>query len=111
DLLALRYSEANTIANGCPPERIATVHEVSVRPADMEDVDLALAILKERQPAAVSEFEVGALAAGLRRPGRLLVAGSSTAITRLETAFARDRVLRIVGRKREKGHSMLELAA
>jgi 16S rRNA (guanine1207-N2)-methyltransferase len=111
DLLALRYSQANTIANGCPAERIALLHEVSVRPADMDSVDLAFAILKERQPAAVSEFEVRALAAGLSPSGRLLVAGSSTAITRLETAFARDRALRIVGRKREKGHSMLELAA
>jgi hypothetical protein len=77
----------------------------------MEDVDLALAVLKERQPAAVAEFEVRALTSGLRRAGRLLVAGSSTAITRLESAFARDRAMRIVGRKRNKGHSLLELAA
>jgi hypothetical protein len=77
----------------------------------MEDVDLALAVLGERQPAAVSEFEIRALAAGLRPRARLLVGGSSTAITRLESAFARDRALRIVSRKRNKGHSVLELAA
>jgi 16S rRNA G1207 methylase RsmC len=111
DLLALRYSEANSVANGCPAERIETLHEVSVRPGDVEDVDLALAVLTERQPAAVAEFEVRALTSGLRRAGRLLVAGSSTAITRLESAFARDRAMRIVGRKRNKGHSLLELAA
>jgi 16S rRNA (guanine1207-N2)-methyltransferase len=111
DLLALRFSEANTVANGCPAERIETLHEVTVRPAEMESVDLALAVLTERQPAAVTEFEVRALAAGLQRAGRLLVAGSSTAITRLESSFARDRAMRIVGRKRDRGHSMLELAA
>jgi SAM-dependent methyltransferase len=111
DLLALRFSEANTVANGCPAERIQALHEVTVRPAEMESVDLALAVLTERQPAAVTEFEVRALAEGLQRAGRLLVAGSSTAITRLESSFARDRAMRIVGRKRDRGHSMLELAA
>jgi SAM-dependent methyltransferase len=111
DLLALRYSRANTIASGCPAERLQLLHEVRVEPGEMEDVDLAVAVLRERQPAAVSEFEIRALAAGLRPRGRLLVGGTSTAVTRLESAFARDRVLRIVGRKRNKGHSVLELAA
>ncbi|MBJ7598285.1 methyltransferase [Candidatus Nephthysia bennettiae] len=111
DLLALRYSRANTAANGCPSERLKLLHEVRVEPADTEDVDLALAVLRERQPAAVSEFEIRALAQGLRPRARLLVGGSSTAITRLESAFARDRVVRIVGRKRNKGHSVLEMVA
>jgi 16S rRNA G1207 methylase RsmC len=111
DLLALRCSRANTAANGCPTERLELLHQVRVEPADVENVDLALAVLRERQPAAVSEFEIRALAAGLRPRSRLLVGGSSTAITRLESAFGRDRVLRIVGRKRNKGHSVLEMAA
>jgi SAM-dependent methyltransferase len=111
DLLALRYSQANAVANGCPAERLELLHEVRVEPAEMEDVDLALAVLTERQPAAVSEVEIRALAEGIRPRARLLVGGSSTAITRLESAFARDRVLRTVGRKRNKGHSMLEMTA
>lgn len=110
DLLALRYSEANAAGNGCPPDRLETLHRVAVQPSDLESADLALVVLKDGQPAAVSEYEVRSLVRVLGHPGRLLVAGTSTAITRLESAFARQRGVRLVGRRRERGHSMLELA-
>jgi 16S rRNA (guanine1207-N2)-methyltransferase len=112
DLLALRFSRANAIDNGCPEAQVNVIHQVSLAPVDLEGVDLAVVALKDGQPASVNEFEFRRIATGLQRPGRLLVGGSSTAITRLESSFKQGAGhLRALGRKRSKGNSVLELAA
>jgi 16S rRNA (guanine1207-N2)-methyltransferase len=111
DLLALRLSRANAVANGCAAEAVHILHQVAVRAEDVVGVDLALALLEDGQPRAISEVQLGALASGPQPPRRLLLGGTSTDITRLEAALTAHRVLRVAVRKRRKGHSVLELAA
>jgi 16S rRNA G1207 methylase RsmC len=107
DLLALRYSQDNAVRNGCPPERLVVRHQVGTRAGDADDVDLALALVPEGQPAAITTSELQPLLSELRPPARLLLGGGSTDITRLEAALAPP--LRTAGRKRNRGHSVLEL--
>jgi 16S rRNA G1207 methylase RsmC len=110
DLLALAYSRDNLALNGYPADRVRVLHQTAIRPVDLEGVDLVVATLEDGQPNAITEWELRAVLGGLRSPGRLIVGGSSTAVTRLESSVAGSgRPLRVIARKRNRGHSTLEL--
>jgi Methyltransferase small domain len=111
DLLALATAEANLAGNGYPPERVLLRHQAALQPADLEGVDLVVASLRDGQPNAITEHELGSGLAMLRPPCRVMVGGSSTAVTRLEGSLAGWGSLRIMGRKRNRGHSVLEARA
>ena len=57
---------------------------------------------------AITEHELGSALAVLRPPARVIVGGSSTAVTRLESRLGGIGPLRIIARKRNRGHSVLE---
>jgi 16S rRNA (guanine1207-N2)-methyltransferase len=110
DLLALSYSMQNMIRNGCPPDRLQVLHQTAVRPEDVEGSQLAICVLRDGQPAVLTEAELQGVVAGLRPRGRLVAAGRSTSVTRLETRLIRDGgSFRMVARKRNKGFSVLDL--
>jgi 16S rRNA G1207 methylase RsmC len=109
DLLALECSRDNLLRNGCPAEQIALRHQVGLQPEDGAGVELAVAVVEEGQPAAVSAAELVPLVSGLQPPARVLLGGGSTDVSRLESVL-RPRA-RVVARKRHRGHSVLELAA
>lgn len=111
DLLALANARANLAGNGYPPERVLLRHQAAVLPADVEGVDLVVAALRDGQPKAITEHELGSALAVLRAPGRVIVGGSSTAVTRLESSLGGIGPLRIIGRKRNRGYSVLEAGA
>jgi 16S rRNA (guanine1207-N2)-methyltransferase len=113
DLLALRYSRANLVDNAFPEPGVRLLHRVTLEQKEVEGVDLALVALKDGHPPRVTEFEVRSILEGLRPPCRVHVGGTSTAITRLESTLKREGPvgLRIAGRRRSRGFSVLELAA
>jgi 16S rRNA (guanine1207-N2)-methyltransferase len=111
DLLALANAGANLAGNGYPPERVLLRHQAAVLPADVDGVDLVVASLRDGQPNAITEHELGSPLAALRSPCRVVVGGSSTAVTRLESSLAGWGSLRVIGRKRNRGHSVLEARA
>jgi 16S rRNA G1207 methylase RsmC len=108
DLLSLTNAGANLAGNGYPAERVLLRHQTTVLPADVEGVDLLVAALRDGQPNAITEHELGSALAVLRPPARVIVGGSSTAVTRLESRLGGIGPLRIIARKRNRGHSVLE---
>jgi precorrin-6B methylase 2 len=108
DLLSLANAGANLAGNGYPAERVLLRHQTTVLPADVEGVDLLVATLRDGQPNAITEHELGSALAVLRPPARVIVGGSSTAVTRLESRLGGIGPLRIIARKRNRGHSVLE---
>ena len=103
-----RVKLQSTPGNGYPAERVLLRHQTTVLPADVEGVDLLVAALRDGQPNAITEHELGSALAVLRPPGRVILGGSSTAVTRLESRLGGIGPLRIIARKRNRGHSVLE---
>jgi 16S rRNA G1207 methylase RsmC len=110
DLLALAYSRDNLTRNEYPADRVRVLHRTAVQPADVDGVDLVVATLKDGQPNAITELELHGALERLRPRGRLIAGGSSTAVTRLEASVAGGGgPLRVIARKRNRRHSVLEL--
>jgi 16S rRNA G1207 methylase RsmC len=110
DLLALRFSEANAVANGCPPDRVRVRHRPSPEPDWLQDADLVVAMLRPKEPPESNLSTARQLLSGAPRGGRLVLAASSTAITRCLTALEGQAVpFRTVDRRRHKGFSVVVL--
>jgi 16S rRNA (guanine1207-N2)-methyltransferase len=112
DLLALRVSEANLVANGCPPERVATRHRAGVDAPELGDADLVVAVLRPKEPPAPAAATVRAVLAGLPTGGRVVLAGGSTAVTRGLAALAEaGPPFATLDRRRRRGFSAVVLRA
>lgn len=109
DLLALRVSAANLADAGFPRAALTLHHSPSVE-APPESLDVCLAVFTSPVPQKVVDAVVASCAEALRPAGRLIVAGTSTAITRALEKSERSRLpLVAVGRSREKAHSAADL--
>jgi 16S rRNA G1207 methylase RsmC len=110
DLLALRFTEANLIANGCPPDRISVLHQVGVDDAGLEETDLAIGMLRPKEPPESTATTVRRLVATIRPTGRVVLGATSTVITRCVTALEAARIpFESVERRRSKGYSAVVL--
>lgn len=109
DLLALRVSAAN-LADAGFPRAALTLHHTPLAEAPPESLDVCLAVFTTPVPQKVVDSVVASCAAALRPAGRLIVAGTSTAVTRtLEKVQRSPLPLVPVGRSREKSHSAADL--
>ena len=102
DLLALQASEHNLRENNYPGS-IAAVHSADLASVDSR-FDLVCGFLEEKVPQAVQEAVLDQASNALDAPGSLLVAGTSTAVTRL-TDRSKAGDLGLVHRSRKHGHS------
>ncbi len=109
DLLSLRYSKNNLILNECPGSRITLSHQVGVLARDQEQADLITGVLREAEGSKGVALTLKQAAKQLSPDGTILVAASSTAVTRLERLIRSEKLLRIRKRKRSKGKSLLVL--
>jgi 16S rRNA (guanine1207-N2)-methyltransferase len=110
DLLALRFSQANLVANGCPPERVRVAHRVGPDPAQLQDADLVVAMLRPKEPPEVTAATVRQLVSEVPRGARVVLGAGSTAITRCLTALDAARLpFRTLDRRRGKGASAVVL--
>jgi 16S rRNA (guanine1207-N2)-methyltransferase len=108
DLLALRYSRRNLIQNGCPPERIALLHQVGVERGAKEKLDLIAGLLRNEGRDA-NLWILRQATEELKTSGLMIIAGGSTAITRLTDSIEQEKRLRIKSRERRRGYSLLIL--
>ena len=109
DLLALRYSRRNLLQNNCPSEQIDLTHGVS---ADFEcegEFDLIIGNLREEEGREATFQTVRQMAEKLTHQGMIIVAASSTAITRLVADLESHNILRITEREKRKGYGFLVL--
>ena len=110
DLLALRVSRANLLANGCPPERAETDHRVEPDPAWLQDAELVVAMLRPKEPPEATAATVRGLVAEVPPCARVVLGASSTAITRSLAALDAAKLpFRTVDRRRAKGSSAVVL--
>ncbi len=110
DLLALRYTRQNLILNSCPAQRIILSHQVGLQAqADVPSADLIVGTLREEEGPEAVVLTLQQAATYLAPQGTILVAGTSTGITRLEKALRAGALFTIKKRKRKKGHSLLIL--
>jgi 16S rRNA G1207 methylase RsmC len=110
DLLALRFSQANLVANGCPVERVATAHRVGPGPAALADADLVVAMLRPKEPPEATAAILRQLVAAVPRGATVVVGGGSTAVTRgLAALDAAKLPFRTLDRRRSRGASAVAL--
>ena len=110
DLLALRFSQANLAANGCPVERVATAHRVGTDPAAAADADLGVAMLRPKEPPEATAATLRELVAVVPRGPTVGVGGGSAAVTRgLAALDAAKLPFRTLDRRRSRGASAVAL--
>jgi 16S rRNA (guanine1207-N2)-methyltransferase len=110
DLLALRFSHANLLANGCPPDRVHLRHQAGPDRAGLQDADLVVGMLRPKEPPESTAATVRQLVSEAPRGGRVVLGASSTVITRALTDLGAGRFpFRIVDRRRNKGFSAVVL--
>ena len=110
DLLALRFSEANALANGCPPDRLHARHRARVDQDWLQDAELVVGMLRPKEPPESTLAIARQLVSGAPRGGRIVLGASSTVITRCLTALDAETLpFRTVDRKRNKGFSAVVL--
>ena len=112
DLLALRISQQNLVRNGCSASQVSVLHRVGHDLPEGWEPDVIVGLLREDegQEAVAASFTQAANV--LSKPaGRMIVAGSSTAVTRLATFVQERRLIPVVSRKRRFGYSVLVLGA
>jgi 16S rRNA (guanine1207-N2)-methyltransferase len=110
DLLALRFSEANLVANGCPAERVTASHQAAPDPEGAGGAELAVAVLRPKEPPGSAAATVRRLVAAAPRGGRVVLGASSTAVTRALAALEAARLrFDAVDRRRSKGFSAVVL--
>jgi 16S rRNA G1207 methylase RsmC len=103
DLLWLRTSAES--ARG----EATIAHVASV--AEGGATELIVASLIEDEGRAAHEEQMAGLAGRLAPGGAMIVAGASTAITRVESFVRARKLLRVEGRRRKRGESILVLRA
>ena len=108
DLLALRYSKNNLVRNGCPDERISLTHQVGIAMQDRR-FDLIVGALRKSDGNEGLLTTITQASEQISPDGNVAMAATSAAITRLEKLVRSKKLLRIAGRKRKKGHSVLIL--
>ena len=109
DLLGLRYARKNLALNGFPEGQITTSHQVGVLADGAGRFDLVAGVLRESEGSAVHALMLEQAARMVSGRGRVIVAASSTAITRLVKRL-RPAALSIERRRRKRGNAVLVLA-
>ena len=109
DLLALRYTGLNLTSNGCPEESLHISHQTGFDIQLSEPLDLIAGVLREEEGTAAINLTVSQAAERLGPGGKMLISSSSTAATRLAGFIKSSGLLRLQGREKWKGNSLLIL--
>ena len=108
NLLALRYSKLNLILNKCPDENISIFHEINMEIGNIFEVDLFAIRLREENREA-NLLILKQASEKLSKRGTILVAASSTGITRLCDDIEPLKLFTVKARERRRGNSLLIL--
>ncbi|HEY98075.1 MAG TPA: methyltransferase [Dehalococcoidia bacterium] len=109
DLLALRYSHRNLILNKYPADRIRITHGVGFDYDSGDELDLFIGVLREEEGREATFQTVKQAAGKLSSRGKIIVAASSTAVTRLVADLESASLLRITAREKRRGYGCLVL--
>lgn len=107
DLLALRQTEANLAADSGPP---VVLHHSPLPELTPDSVDLCVVNLSEKLTGSAVNALVRRISAALRPAGRLVVAGTSTAVHRFTAAAHGAKLpLILLDQRKDMAHSAADL--
>ena len=106
DLLALRCSARNLILNDYDSSRVSTGHGV-ITGGDRAQYDLIVGEMRDDEGPDVATMQLRQAVGRLAPGGQMVVAASSTTITRLMKACRAERLGTVKERKRRRGSSVL----
>jgi 16S rRNA (guanine1207-N2)-methyltransferase len=100
DLLSLHYSQKNLVLNGFNADSIKIIHRTGFGAGDRGGLDLITGILREDEGPAPVTFTVDQMVNTMAAKGNLILAGTSTGITRVAQVLTDD--VRLKDRRRQK---------
>jgi 16S rRNA (guanine1207-N2)-methyltransferase len=109
DLLALRYSRLNLINNGCPSEMIQISHQVNLDAVTKGQTDLLIGVFREDENQAAILSSIQQATNLISSDGKIVIAASSTAVTRLLQNLNTMGGLTLKTRERWRGFSLILL--
>jgi hypothetical protein len=109
DLLALRYTRLNLIANGMAPEKVHCLHQPGLDLHSETKFDMIAGILREEEGPAAVALLVQQAAEQLAAGGLILTCAGSTAVTRLIAGLESQKTLTVQARERWRANSLLVL--
>lgn len=109
DFLALRYTKLNLGLNGCPENSISLHHQTGIVSADTSPPGLVVGVLREDEGPKVHEEAVFVAARHLASDGLIMLAGTSSSVSRLVARVRSLGVASVVERKKRGGYSFLVL--
>lgn len=107
DLLALRTASRNLTANGLRAPSTQSHHQVAWTPPGDMAYGLIAGTLRGDEPRRAVEIGVAGIADRLSPGGRAVIAGASTAITRMAKSLDGRRDVQVVDRQRYRGASVV----
>jgi 16S rRNA (guanine1207-N2)-methyltransferase len=107
DLLALRYSRHNLVANGLDLDNVRLLHTAEMAASDASQHDLLLGRLRGDETATDCTLLAARSKSLLKPEGTAVFAGPSTFITRLEQAVRHTGGLSVGVRRKHHGYRLL----
>lgn len=107
DMQSLRISQKNLMANGYSLNKIKTFFQVGILAPEHIQIDYVVGILDDKDNPDVNAMIVRQAAAQLKKEGRIIIASSSTVITRIESLVKKEKILSVVSRQKLKGRSSI----
>lgn len=109
NLQALRISKKNVISNGYLANKIHLFHEIDFSKVNPGSADCIIGILDEKDDSKIHSMFIRQVATKLSNNGIVMLASSSTAITRIETLVRKEKLLGVFERQKSKRKSILVL--
>jgi hypothetical protein len=109
NLLALLISKRNLTLNMFSENQITIKHQIDLSGSDKSDIDCIIGILEEKEDPVIHNLFLSQAIDQLSPTGTIILASSSTAITRVEKETRLFKSVKIFKRERYKGKSILIL--
>lgn len=109
DLQALRVSKRNMVFNGYNADSVFLFHGVDLSRAKLGLADCIIGIFDEKDDPKVHSMLLKETTGQLSANGVIILASSSTAITRLEAFVQKEKLLKVFERQKSKRKSLIIL--
>lgn len=108
NLLALRNSRRNLSFSGYSSKKISLLHQVGIS-TNERSISCIIGVLDEKENRDVHKLYIKQGISELSKGGLIVLASSSTTITRVKSFVRAEKLLKVIERDRKKGKSLIIL--